>query len=572
MTSTFPMNQPCLLQSLLRGVAFSSAAVLLATKVAYAQFEILIESGDEIPGLGQVTDISEFVTNRSGDWAATVLVGQSATPVLLYNGAVFAKQGDPFLGSSHPIPTQGEKFLDLDDAGNIAWVADDLTDPQAKQTIYVNYVPYLIEGQSTGFAVYDPDDIYSQAKALRLDPYGSGRLYVSTGLNGYNFSSVLVSIERLADGTLSSELILAPDQQVLPEVFVLGDITEFPKSRTQFALGANGDLMLVSGFDKSAVLFRDGQSKLWSIEALSGEPSALFGSKWAVDQSEVALNSVGDRAYTIGTTSGQKLLMLNGGIVAFEDGSLPAIAPFQLTDLGGESIGMSGYRSQPICLSETGRLLWLGEWNDPDLSRNSGLFVDQDLILQAGVAKIAGVTIESFHRKAGSAATESATYHIDASGKTIAFRARLVDGTRGAYRFTYQSDYKQIAGCTPKLAHLHTQSWNLGETAQSALLYPQSDFLGAALLVSTAGSDGACGTFLPGLGELLVDLSPAALVWADFQPVDFVDVVTPFQQLQVPNNHALVGTTLFLQGAWLDFTSSVEPVRFSNAVQLVIYE
>jgi hypothetical protein len=102
--------------------------------------------------------------------------------------------------------------------------------------------------------------------------------------------------------------------------------------------------------------------------------------------------------------------------VVQEGDALPAIAPFQITSIG---------TSSPVLIDAAGDVVWWGQWNDPDTSRDSGWFRNGELIVQEGVTTVGGVVLQAL-----SSVTDGAA--LSPSG-VLLFEGTLTGGIDGAF-------------------------------------------------------------------------------------------------------------------------------------------
>jgi hypothetical protein len=134
----------------------------------------------------------------------------------------------------------------------------------------------------------------------------------------------------------------------------------------------------------------------------------------------VALNVAGDYAFTAtlsGTTTDDAVIVLNGGVFAQEGSTLPAIP-------GG--FLLQGFGTGAIDLDEAGNLFWYGDWDDPDTTRDTGIFRNCQLIVQEGVTTIGGIVLESI-------ASVQENVDVSPNGEWLIFEGSLTGGISGAF-------------------------------------------------------------------------------------------------------------------------------------------
>lgn len=134
----------------------------------------------------------------------------------------------------------------------------------------------------------------------------------------------------------------------------------------------------------------------------------------------IDLNNNGDwvmRGDLDGATSDDSLIVKNGNIILAREG-------FGLTAIGAfffESFGTGA-----VQISDNGDVFWLGDWNDPDTSRDRGLFMNDMLLVQEGVTAIDGSTLASI-------SNVQDNFQTSDNGQWLVFEGTLADGRDGAF-------------------------------------------------------------------------------------------------------------------------------------------
>jgi hypothetical protein len=108
----------------------------------------------------------------------------------------------------------------------------------------------------------------------------------------------------------------------------------------------------------------------------------------------------------------------NGTLFAREGSPAPGVG-FNLT-----GIGLTG---APVRVDNAGRVLWYGRWDDPDVDRDTGLFLDEELLVQEGVTTVGGFVVDEI-------IDGQDTFALSDNGSWAIFEGRLSDGTNGAFR------------------------------------------------------------------------------------------------------------------------------------------
>jgi len=534
-------------------------AAALAVPTA-AQTTKLIATGDVLPGLGFVQTVREFDVNAGGDWVASVNTYQMPGVgefVIVRNGLVVLDPADVvpwysiFPDKSH---------LSLGDAGEFGWQVGF----SGLSSLYGGTEPCLLIGDPIAGAGLLPGTTCEGVFSHVFEPGGTllASVGMATGLAGPG-PAALVRAAPHGAGLTATSIVKKGD--VLPGH--AHPVLRFAIRADTMASNATGSVMYVPEFDDGAQgIYLNGQ-KL----ALTGEPSAVDSLTWTrLRDQPVALNDTGDYAFTgiAGAPPGVHVLVRNGVVLARQGDVLPAIAPYALTKLSG---GASPSDRAPLRISQDGRVLWFGSWDDPDTTRNSGLFLDHELIVQKGVTQVGGVTIRDFF---GLPFFEGA-FDISADGKVIYVRADLVNFSSCLFAISLEGGVETIPGCAPNVGKLDSLGTpNLGEPVVFSIAGGQSASALPFVFLSTKPAVGSspCGIAVPGIGEVLIDVAapnPLALIKGN-------NVLFPFPSFavldQVPQLPQLLGKTFYAQGLWLDVANPnpANVARLTNALSLSI--
>lgn len=94
-------------------------------------------------------------------------------------------------------------------------------------------------------------------------------------------------------------------------------------------------------------------------------------------------------------------------------------------------------QAQSPTISDQGRVLWYGAWNDV-ASSNEGLFLDDTLLVQEGVTTVDGIVIQTLRGIQDG-------YTMSSGGRYILFEAVLADGRDGAFQIEFDACPGNIA-------------------------------------------------------------------------------------------------------------------------------
>lgn len=147
----------------------------------------------------------------------------------------------------------------------------------------------------------------------------------------------------------------------------------------------------------------------------------------------------------------------------------------------------------------------------------------------------------------------------------------LGSASGSAYTFAGGASVRTMSGCLANAGTLvHAGGLPLaGGSLTFVLASGQPGASTALLAVSAAPIPGwpACGLDLGSAGELLVDLSPASLLFLSAQPRAGSPVI---QSVPVPALAGLQGLPVHAQGAFLAPTDPLEPMRLTGALELIL--
>jgi hypothetical protein len=555
--------------------ALLQLAILLP---ASAQTEILIASGDQVPGIGQVTDVLEVTLNDAGDWAATVRADglDPAGTAIVLNGAVFLQAGDPLPGLPGTQSFGVARNLELDETGALYW-----KHAAGPTGIFRNLEPIVISGETLNVAGLPAAATAKDIAAYT--PFGGGALVsvriTGSGVTGGPLARVVLRYTLQPGGGFAGTLEAQTGQPYGLEGENMGFLFHLEDSLAVDGLGRIAFSAGSTAPGSQDAVWRDGVRI-----ATAGAPSSVFGVEYKfLNPNSLSANAAGDLAYTaflgpIGTSSGSttKSLLWNGLEVARVGNSLPSISPGVLTSI-----------SNRFSLADDGGLLWYGKWQVPGGQERVGLFLDQNLLFEEGVSGLLGLTLDTWTTP-GDSIKQLPSFELDASGTNVILRSALSDGRVAAVRVEIgPTPVEQIPGCTQAPLTLCVNS-SIGGLCKSADFGPTVG-LGNLITLSIRANDGlsligsaagmgqvyfsadavvGCGQPLAGAGEILVDLSPGQFLFAR-SLTNFGTFAFAAQLL--PSEPTLVGLRFFAQAAWAEPAgSSFPPLRLTDALGFTI--
>ncbi len=440
----------------------------------------LVLEGDLVGGVGAVTTIDNLTIANGTQWiveADTDNANTDADGCLIKNGVLFLREGQSL---ATPVGATLDSFdaLTLNANGNSGWnfflantggINDD-------SGIYFDATLVIQEGTLSTASGFSPNTPYIGFFETKFN--ASNQILVLASIDDPGIATTvdraLVVVQVNGTGGLISETVLAKEGDFLSGQSV--DVADFGTGPHAFDFNASGDVLFIADLNGAAAT--DGAIYLNNVLlAQEGSPSPVAGRNWlSLSTSQrVALNDNGDTVHTgqlDGSTSDDLVIIKNGALFRQEGQSLPAFAPFLLT----------GFGSGPLDIDANGNVLWFGDWDDPNTAQDTGLFLNDTLLVQEGVTQINGQTLMSL-----SGVQDG--YAISDDGTTIVFEGQLTGGVQGAFLVdlgcpqpsVYCAALISSSGCLPSMSASGTASLaspagftvsgNNIETTQNGLLF-----------------------------------------------------------------------------------------------------
>ena len=368
-----------------------SLLALPVTAAFGAQGVPVAVEGDPVDGAGPVNYVYDVDMAADGRWLTHLDTNfdPSQDRVILTNTGTVLQEGQALpapMGAS--VGTIEEFDTNLaDDLAAICGIAG-VPNGLGSQGVIFNGEVLVRTGDATQAAGFGPGTIWTYFYEVEINDNGQMQLLVAVddpAVPG-TIERALVLLEIDGAGQILNETVVKKIGETVTGSAV--PISGFWPSDSNLALGENGDSLWVSylGGNSHGVVVLNGD-----ILAESGTESPVANHSWVGigGGSSVALAPNGDFAYT-GLISGASisghLIVKNGAAFQWDGKSLPDIAPYELTEFEDVAIEMT----------DDGRIAWYGEWDDPDTDRNSGIFLDDQLIVQEGVTQVAGSVVQQF--------------------------------------------------------------------------------------------------------------------------------------------------------------------------------
>lgn len=395
----------------------------------------LVLQGDSVPGVGLVTTISNLAVNDAGEWlveADTDNADTDADAVLLRNGTLALREGDAIPGpagilldsfDSVTLNNAGQSGFNFGLDGTSGGTSDD-------SSVHAYLDTTAAPATGTLLVAQEGDDAPGLSMGTPLIGFfdvkinNAAQLLVTASVDDPNITS---SVDRAlyiwtsdaASGGLSTSTLIAAEGDVLTGQSAA--LTDFGTGAEETAINDDGDVLFAvdipGGLD--AIYLYDGT---FTEVAQEGDPSPVAGRNWDVlTSTALDLNNNGDAVYRgslDGDTATDSVIIKKSLKLIQEGDTLPAI---------GGVFTFTSFGTGPVQLSDGDEVLWYGDWNDSDTDIDTGLFVEDELLVQEGVTTVGALGIIDTLRGIGDG------YRMSPNGRYVIFEAILDDGTDGAF-------------------------------------------------------------------------------------------------------------------------------------------
>jgi hypothetical protein len=393
-------------------------ALIALAFVPAAAGQILIRDGDAVPGVGNVTSISDLAVNDAGEWIVEVDTDFAATTAdgaVIKNGALLLRE-DQALAA--PAGATANEFgaLSLNGAGHGTWDIS-LSNAASTDAVYFDTSLVLATGTISTAAGFSPGTPYTSFYAARINAAGDALVIATVDDAAIPTTSdrAVVVWDLDPSGTLVGETVIAKEGDT-PASLGGDQINDFSVVAGSYGFSAAGHVTYACVCSSSAgggqALFLD-----TTLVARVGDPSPVPGRNWQqVSGKRAAVNASGALLYRgdlDGDTATDEVLVLRdpGGsstvIVRQGDSIATPDGTFQIETIGS------------IALSDTGLVLYEARWSDPDSSRDAGLVIGGAIAVQEGKTTVFG---ELVTRVTG-------LVSLSPDGSRLLFEADLSGGT-----------------------------------------------------------------------------------------------------------------------------------------------
>ena len=403
-------------------LTFVIAILLSSAAVADDSFSIssaLVE-GDAVPGVGLVEFIENLAINDNGEWIVecnTDFADSDQDGALVKDGVVFLREG--IVGGIDAPPNS---FIDIFDSVNINNNGNAgmnlFIDPLATNEdsgIYFNDMLLIQESDfatASGLSAETPYIGFFDSKINNNDD-----IMIIASIDDSEIASSVDRAIVIVDPKSGDQVVVAKEGEVLTgQTEVVEDFATGPHSS---AFNDVGDVMYIAELSGDSA----NDNAIYINHALiahEGFDSPIAGRTYDfIADRALDLNGNGDyvfKANLSGDTTNDDVIVRNDEIFRQEGDAAP----------GGFVFTGFGATSGPVRIGDNGRVAWFGEWNDPNEDINHGLFVDDTLMVQAGVTQIDGLVVETVN-------DNQDAFAMSSDGNWVIFEASLAGGINGAF-------------------------------------------------------------------------------------------------------------------------------------------
>lgn len=404
------------------GGAMLSAVSGTALSITPA-FSIALRQTDTVAGVGNVTTINALAVNNQGKWlieADTDHANTNADVVALLNGVVQYRE-DQALAAPPNATISSFDSVNLNNNADTGWnlfLRGQTTSTDSG--IYFNSTLALWEST-----------ISSSPAFTNPTPYIG---FFDVKMNDFNQMSVVASIDDPAIPTSVDRAMVRLDYNALAGTYVEnviakeGDaligstIADFSTGPHNSAINNSGSMLYLADTANPTTTI-DGALMLNNTLLAQEGTTATAGANSRVYETllgrGVDLNDTDQwviRANMTGDTLTDECIVKNNTILYQEGQNLPAIGSFSL-----ESFGLTGGALQ---IDNAGNVVWYGDWNDPTTTMDSGLFWNDQLIVQEGVTMIGGFLVQAI-------ANGEDAFDLSDDGQWLLFECTLRDTAAG---------------------------------------------------------------------------------------------------------------------------------------------
>ncbi len=340
----------------------------------YRDLDLITMPEGEI--VGAITSFGGLAVNNAGSDLVEVTTNGDATSnvVVMKDGVVFARENDPSGASGLTISSFDS--VNINGGGNVCWNNFFRPTGTGDSGIRFNSTLVMQEGAFSTSPVFSANTPYIGFFEVRGDDTNDFLVMASVDdpAIATTVDRALVVFDYNVIANTYTENVLWKEGDVLPGMTAA--VADFGTGPENMARSSNG---LHTMFCVTSV--GGAQDSIYINNALTAQelqPSPVAGRNYRILTGQpVSVNDAGAYAFRAtldGDTASDSVILKGSQVVAIEGGEVPGVPSFQFT----------GFGTGPVLIDNSGGVLWFGDWNDPDTSRDRGLFRDDQLILREG--------------------------------------------------------------------------------------------------------------------------------------------------------------------------------------------
>lgn len=398
----------------------------------------LVVEGDDIAGVGQVSTISGFAINDNGDWLVEADTNNPNTDidsVLLSGNGIELQEGQE-LPLIAPIALDSFDSITINNSGNggfnhfLDFTPNGNDDDSG---VFFNDLIKVQEGMISAAPEFTPGTPYIGFFDVKINDQDN--LLVTASIDDPEINSTvdraLVLLEIGHPGAAPNEVVLVKEGDFLPGQTEA--VQDFGTGPHETAFNNLGEVMFGVDFEGDSA-FDAGVYIGDVLIAQEGFASPIEGRNWAtLTSTELDLNDLGGYVFTgslDGDSASNLAIVTHEGKFRQEGDAAPG--GFVFTSFG----------SGPVHIANNGSVLWYGDWDDPNTDIDTGLFLNDDLIIQEGVTIIDGSLVDTVRGIVDG-------YHLSDSGQYAIVEVVLDDGRELAALIDFGGD--EPTGCDADL-------------------------------------------------------------------------------------------------------------------------
>lgn len=343
--------------------------------------QVLLRNGDAITGVGLVTTIENLSVNNSGSWLVQVDTDNPDVNVdacLVKDGVLLVREND-----SVPVPAGAAiSSFDAVSVSGVGTFVGNVFLRNATTTtdsgVFLQDKLIIRESQISAAPEFSPNTPYIGFFEARTN--ANEQVYIVASVDDPLIPTTVdraLVIASTAGGELTGERVVAKEGDILPRQTEA--IADFGTGPHLSAFNTQEQILYFADLTGDTLV--DGVIYL-DLERIAqeGGASPVAGRSYEVLASRgLDLNNFGQVAFKAnitGDVTDDEMIVADGKELIREHGTLSDIQPFQFTAFG--------LTTGPIAIDDLGNVLWYGDWDDPNTTVDTGLFLNDTLIVREG--------------------------------------------------------------------------------------------------------------------------------------------------------------------------------------------